>query len=260
MKKLRNLIAVMAAMTMALAFTGCGDDDDDDSGAPNPNPQPNLVGPANEAELTQQNKIYNLTGASGGPATLRFPSAGNYEFTQNNVTQTGTITATQGANRNTWNVVLTPAGGQAGALTGTARLDFAQANSGTWTFTPADGSQAESGAFNITGPIVDPTNGNTDGGQNGLPATLEGRTLQLSYPTAGGEKFEFISATAVRYENGANAGTYVYDQANRRVDVTLDSGATYQITLTPPNTASVFYKANPNDAGVTDPATYTLTQ
>src|SRR5688500_257868 len=113
MKKIRNLIAVMAAMSMALAFTGCGDDDDDDSGTPNPNPGPNLVGPANEAELTQQSKLYNVTGLPGqqGTVSLRFPSAGNYELTRNGVVETGTITATQGANRNTWNVVLTPGGG-----------------------------------------------------------------------------------------------------------------------------------------------------
>src|SRR5687768_10697058 len=111
MKKLRNLIAVMAAMSMALVFTGCGDDDDDNTPPPGGG-GPVIVGP-NQAELTAQNRVYNVTGLPGqqGAVTLRFPSAGTYELLQNGVTETGTITATPGANNNTWNVTLTPAGG-----------------------------------------------------------------------------------------------------------------------------------------------------
>lgn len=259
MKKLRNLIAVMAMMSMAAVLTGCGDDDDDDDDDGGP-VGPVIVAPGDEATLTAQNRIYTVNVAGqNDPITLTFPAAGQYQMVQAGVTETGTIS---GATRtdNTWTMNVTPAAGQEGAQAGVLRLDFTAENAGTWTFTP-DGGQAETGTFTVT---IDQgggdDGGNGDGGTDGGPvAELTGRTLQISYPDAGGEKFDFTSNSNVSYENGAQVGTYTWDATNRRLNVTLNNGWLFEITIPEgSNAATVFFRENAADPGSTDAATYTL--
>ena len=255
MKKLRNLIAVMAMMSMAAVLTGCGDDDDsgDDDDAP---PGQTIFAPLDEAALTAQNKTYTVNIAGQEPITLTFPAAGQYQTVQAGVTETGTISgATRDVNR--WTMNVTPAAGQEGAQEGVLQLDFTADNAGTATFTPT-GGVAETGTFTVA---VD--NGGDPGGDGdtgGLPTSLEGRTLQINYNGGGGEKFLFTSPTAVSYEDGAQTGTYTWDQANGRVQVALGNQWTFDITLQQGGTASVFFKQNAADPGTTDAATYTLTQ
>jgi hypothetical protein len=261
MKKLRDLIAVLAVMGMAVTFTGCGDDDNGDD---NGNPNPQTFAPADLAALTAQNLVYTVTIAGQDPIELRFPSAGNYEIRQSGVTETGTFTATKSGER--WTIDVTPAAGQAGAQAGVLQLDWTGANAGTWTFTPTGGA-AETGTFTVTDTGGGGNNGGTPGGGTpggttaggGLPDSLDGRSLQINYAGGGGEKFDFSGASTVSYENGTHSGTYAYDKANRRVDVTLANGWLYQITLTDDTNASVFFRQNAGDAGNTDAATYTLT-
>lgn len=260
MKKLRNLVAVMAMMSMATMLTGCGDDDDDDDDDGGPQ-GPQIVAPADEAALTAQNNTYTVNVAGqNDPITLTFPSAGNYQIVQAGVTETGTIS---GAARtdNTWTMNVTPAAGQEGAQEGVLRLDFTAANAGTWTFTPT-GGQAETGTFTLaTSSGGDPAGGDggNNGGTTGDDTTLTGKTLQINYPNGGGEKFQFTSDSAVSYEDGAQTGTYTWDQANRRVNVTLNNGWLYEITIpSGANAATVFFRQNANDSGTTDAATYTL--
>ena len=254
MKKLRNLIAVMAMMSMATFLTGCGDDDDnDDDDVPQ---DPGFVAPADEAALTAQNKTYTVNVAGQEPITLTFPAAGQYSMTQGGSTEVGTISgATRDVNR--WTLNVTPNEGQEGSQAGVLQLDFTAADAGAWTFTPTGGT-AETGTFTVTTTPTGDTGNNGDTG--GLPDSLEGRTLQISYPGGGGEKFQFTSPTAVSYENGAETGTYTWDKANSRVNVTLGNGWTYEITLQQGGNASVFFKQGPADPGTTDTATYTLTQ
>jgi len=260
MKKLRNLIAVMAMMSMATMLTGCGDDDDDDDDDGG-QPGPQIVAPADEASLTAQNKTYTVNVAGqNDPITLTFPSAGNYQMVQAGVTETGTIS---GAARtdNTWTMNVTPAAGQEGSQEGVLRLDFTAADAGTWTFTPT-GGQAESGTFTVVtagGGDNAGGDGGGDGGNPGDRTTLTGKTLQVNYPNGGGEKFQFTTDTSVSYENGAETGTYTWDRPNNKVNVTLGNGWLYEITIPEGgNTGTVFFRQNGNDSGTTDPVTYTL--
>jgi hypothetical protein len=253
----------MAMMSMAAVLTGCGDDDDDDDDD-NGNQGPVIVAPVDEATLTAQNRTYTVNVAGqNDPIILTFPAAGQYQIVEGEVTETGTIS---GATRtdNTWTMNLTPAAGQDGALEGVLRLDFTADNAGTWTFTPT-GGQAESGTFTVQidqgggtpgGDGGDGGDGGTDGGN---VTTLTGRTLQISYPSGGGEKFDFVSDTNVSYENGAETGTYTWDATNRQLQVTLNNGWLFDISIPAGgNAATVVFRENAQDTGSTDPATYTL--
>src|SRR5688572_21944706 len=256
MKKLRNLIAVMAMMSMAAVLTGCGDDDD--SGDDDDQPAgPTVFAPLDEAALTAQNKTYTINIAGQEPITLTFPAAGQYQAVQAGVTENGAI-ANASRDVNRWTMNVTPAeGAPEGAQAGVLQLDFTAENAGTATFTPTGGT-AETGTFTVA---VDPGTGdNGNGDTGGLPTSLEGRTLQINYTGGGGEKFLFTSPTAVSYEDGAQTGTYVYNQEEGRVQIALGNEWTFDIDLQDGNNASVFFKQNAADPGTTDPATYTLTQ
>jgi hypothetical protein len=253
MKKLRNLIAVMAMMSMAAVLTGCGDDDDDDD---NDQPPGNtIVAPGDEAALTAQNKIYTVTVAGDtNQMVLTFPANGQYQIVKGDVTETGTISAAQ-RNVNTWTFTKTPNAGQDGAQAGTVRLDFTTADQGTWTFTP-DGGTAETGTFGLT-----TTGGNGDGGDNGGGggdlSSVAGKTLQLNYQPTGGEKFAFGTDNSVSYENGAETGTYTYDATAHRVNVALSNGWLYDIVLAEGGTATVNFQQSGGTVE-TQSATYTL--
>src|SRR5687768_12703418 len=147
MKKLRNLIAVMAMMSMAAVLTGCGDDDD--SGDDDDQPAgPTIFAPLDEAALTAQNKTYTINIAEQEPITLTFPAAGQYQAVQAGVTETGTI-ANASRDVNRWTMNVTPAeGAPEGAQAGVLQLDFTANNAGTATFTPTGGT-AETGNFTL---------------------------------------------------------------------------------------------------------------
>jgi hypothetical protein len=210
MKKLRNLIAVMAMMSMAAVLTGCGDDDDDDDD--DQPPVNNIVAPATEADLTAQNKTYTVTiPGDTNNIVLTFPSSGRYQAVQGESTEQGAIS---GAVRdvNTWTFNVTPDAGQEGAQAGSVRLDFTAADQGTWTFTP-EGGTAETGTFVLT---TNPGGGD-DGGDTGggaAPASLEGRRIQLATTGAGQELLTFTGATSGTFTsdiaNPAAGGTFTY--------------------------------------------------
>lgn len=258
MKKLRNLIAVMAMMSMAAVLTGCGDDDDndDDDGAPNPG-GPTIFAPMDEAALTAQNKTYTVQVAGqADPITLTFPAAGQYQTVQGATTETGTIT---GATRdvNTWTMNVVPAAGQDGSQEGVLRLDFSGATAGTWTFTPT-GGQAESGTFTVTTNNNNGTNGTN--GTDGNPPNggdLTGQTLQISYTGGGGDKFDFTSPTATSWENGTDTGTYTYDPATRRFTAVLSgTGQRFDATLAEGGTTTVEFRENETAPPQSFPGTY----
>jgi len=251
MKKLKNLIGVMALASMAAVFTGCDDDDGDDNGG---NPLPVANAPATEADLVAANKVYTVNVAGQDPITLTFPSAGNYQIVQGGVTEIGTYSGATKSGE-AWELSATPADGQAGAQAGVLRLDWTGANAGTSTFTPT-GGVAETGTFTvITTNPPDPGNGTNTNTNTG---PLAGKTLQINYAGGGGDKFQFTSDTAVSWEDGTSTGTYTSNATNDNIDVVLADGQIFDISLAGGNAATVVYQANPGAEQQTFGGTYTL--
>ena len=265
MKKLRNLIALLALAGMATLFTGCDDDDGGDDNGGDPNPLPNFA-PATEAGLTAQNKTYTAAVAGlADPVVLRFPSAGTYQLTQGANVESGTISAVTRTGES-WQFNVTPNAGQQGAREGVLRLDWTGANAGTWTFTPTGGAP-ESGTFAGTEGGGNTDGGNTDGGNNGgtpggtdggTTGPLSGKTLQINYTGGGGDKFQFTSDTAVSWENGTSTGTYTVNAAGDNIDVVLADGQIFDISLAAGNNTTVNYQQNPTAEIQAFSGTYTL--
>ena len=244
MKKLRNLIAVMAMMSMAAVLTGCGDDDDDDDDDGGPQ-GPQIVAPADEATLTAQNRTYNINVAGDtNQFQLTFPAPGQYRLVQGEGIEEGQISGAA-RNENTWTMNVTPNENQEGSRAGVLTLAFNSATDGTFSFQPNDGSAADTGTFTVTtdGSTTDGgTNGGTPGGTTGGTPTadLTGRTLQFTYAGGSGDKFTHTSATAVSWEDNTATGTYSYDPASRQYTATLPSrGETFTATLNENGTTTV---------------------
>ncbi len=255
MKKLRNLIAVMAVASMATVFTGCDDEGSDDNGG-GQNP-PQSFAPGTEGDLTAQNKTYTVNVAGQDPITLTFQGNGAYTLVQGGVTETGTISGTSKSGES-WQFNLTPTAGQTNPREGTLVLTWTGANAGTWTFTPT-GGQPESGTFTVT-EINDPGNGGGGTNTNNPPTgALTGKTLQISYAGGGGDKFQFTSDSAVSWEDGTSTGTYTANEANDNIDVVLANGFIFDITLQAGGAASVGYQDNSTAEVQTFGGTYTLT-
>jgi hypothetical protein len=202
---------------------------------------PLIVAPQTEIELQAPHKEYLIQLAGDtNRYVLRFPVPGAYHLAFSGITQTGTVTRAA-REENIWTFTLTPGPGQPGAGAGVVRMAFTEPRQGTWVFTP-DGKVPSVGLFFLT-PTTEPE--------------VIARTLRLFYQGAGTERFDFTSATTVSYENGADRGTYTYDRTNRRISITLASGAQYEIILVNASQATVYYRS-PLGEAVTDPATYTL--
>lgn len=270
MKDFKNLLALAAALALTGFIAGCGDDDDSNNNNNNNNPPPQTVAPTTQAALMNANSVYTVNVAGQAQAlTLTFPANGQYMTSQGGTVENGTITGLQ-RNGNTWTGTITPNAGQQGAQSGQLQLTFATANSGTYTFTPANGGATRTGNFNVT-TLQNPGGGggNTNTNQNPNPpgntSDLTGKTLQFFYPaTNGGEKFQFTSPTQASYENGADTATYTYDPATHQFNATRGGGQTYQATLnfnagstTAGNTA-VQFRQDANSTPQTDNATFTL--
>lgn len=112
------------------------------------------------------------------------------------------------------------------------------------------------------------TQGGTTGSATEPPASLAGRSLQLSYQPSGGERFDFSSETAGTFE-GTDPVSYTWDRTNTRIQATRTNPqggvvATYDIDLTfnagsgNAGTATVIY-TEPGQTPRTDNATFTLT-
>jgi len=263
MKKLRNLIAVMAMMGMATMLTGCGDDDDgdddDNGGTTNP---PSLFAPATIEGVTAQNRTYTVNVAGEEPITLTFPSAGNYLITQGSSTENGTI-GNPVRTDNTWTMDLTPAAGQDGATNAVLSLTWTADNAGTFTYTPAGGT-AETGNFTVTTAGGADNGGDNGGGDNGggFPTNndLTGRVLQFTYTGGGGDKFTFTSPTAHQWEDNTATGAYVFDNTTGNVELTIPSrGETFTATLTPGQTSGTTTVNLTTSSGTQQlPGSYTL--
>ena len=89
--------------------------------------------------------------------------------------------------------------------------------------------------------------------------TLSGKTLQINYPGGGGERFQFLDESNVAYENGAATGTYTWDPTNARVNVRLNNGFLFDITIPEgSNEATVVFGGPGTPETQTDTGTFTL--
>jgi hypothetical protein len=77
---------------------------------------------------------------------------------------------------------------------------------------------------------------------------LTGKNLQLAYANGGMETFEFISNGTLRYEGGAETGTYTYTTATEgeggttgRLVIQLGNGWSYEITISQGTAAIVMF-------------------
>jgi len=150
MKKLRNIISLVAVCATTALFTGCGGDDDTVGGGGNNNP--NSPG-------SLSGRTYNLTD-SAGTGTLEFDAAAmNYTLTQGGNTETGTYTANRTGD--VWVVNATDSTGAASTVT----LNFT--GNGTGNYQIEKNGQTSSGSFAAsTGSTTDGTStstGTTDG-------------------------------------------------------------------------------------------------
>jgi hypothetical protein len=261
MKALRNIYPALLALAFCFILTGCGDDDDDDD---DDNQGPQQFAPVTSAALQDPNAVYTVNIAGQGAFTLRFPAAGQYQIIANGQTVNGTISNLQ-RNGNTWTATLTPDQNQQGGQTGAATLTWTGTNAGTFVFQP-QGAAAQSGTFTVTQSVPNPNPGNTNtnnpnpGNTNGTTG-LVGKTLQLTYPGGGGEKFVFTSDTTASYENGTDTATFTYDTTTGQLNFTRGGGQTYSLIIpagSNTGTTTVTYRESPNVQPDIGPASFTL--
>jgi hypothetical protein len=263
MKAITSLLFLFASLS-AVLLLGCGDDDD---GNNNNNNQGQQFAPLTSAGVTDPNVIYTINIAGLGTTTLRFPTANTYQAIINGQTVNGTISNLT-RNGNSWTATLTPDPNQQGAQGGPLTLTWTGTNAGTFTLQP-QGAPAQSGTFTVTGVQNNPGGGgntnqnpgstNNPGG-GGTVSPLIGKSLQLSYPGGGGEKFIFISATNGSYENGRETLTYQYNTTTGELKLTRVSGPTYDLILplgTSSGTTTVTYQEPGHNADI-GPASFTL--
>ena len=270
MKALRNIYPALFALACSLILTGCGDDDDDDDDNNN-NPAPQQFAPTTTAAFQDPTAVYTVNIAGQGTTTLRFPAAGQYQTISNGQTVNGTISNLQ-RNGNIWTATLTPDANQQGAQSGAATLTWTGNNAGTFVFQP-QGAAAQSGTFTVTQQQNNPNPGNTNTNTNPNPGQtnnptpgggttgLVGRTLQLTYPGGGGEKFVFTSDTAASYENGADTASYTYNSTTGQINLTRGGGQTYSFILpanTTTGTTTVTYQESGTQQPDVGPANFTL--
>jgi len=204
MKKLRNLIALLAVFSMAAVFTGCGDDDDDDNNN-NPPAAPQFA-PADVPAFI--GNTYNITFANGNTAQLTFPTAGTYSLTINGQTETGNIT---GLTRNGEDYIatLTPniAGGNVRA--GELRVHFTQKTATTYagTITTQGAAGPETSNFTATvntGGTTGTTTGSTTGSTTG---TTTGTTTGSTTGTTTGSTTGTTTGSTTGTTTGSTTGT-----------------------------------------------------
>jgi len=254
MKKLRNLVGLIAVLGMAAFMTGCGDDDNGDNNNDVTPPGPQFA-PATPAGFTGQ--TYTVTTTTNGTQTLTFPSDTTYSFAgQGTNPETGTI-ANLHREGEDWVGTITPDNDQGNLKAGEMRVHFTGANAGTFTAPAADGTVI-TGTFTSSGPGG---GGSTDGGTDGTtgnPNDLSNKTLQLTY-SAGGERFTFNSPTAGTYENG-NTIAYTYDSTSGHL--VIDGGPTatshYDMTLAPGTTTTTVQYSENGQVQSNDQASFTL--
>jgi hypothetical protein len=189
------------------------------------------------------------------PITLTFPARGEYQIIRAAVIETGTISGLT-RDHNRWTFNLTPAAGSPeGLQAGVLQLDFTAPNAGAWAFTPTARSP-ETGTFTVHtadhGPAPIPTEPDDR-------TSLFAKTLQITYAGGGGERFHFISGLNVSYQDGAHTGTYTWDQPNARLNVRLNNGFLFDITIPEgSNEATVVFGGPGTPETQTDTGTYTL--
>ena len=276
-------MALFAIGEVAAILTGCGDDENNNNN--------NNNGGGVKAPQTLAGKTYTFTTAGGGAnatQTIAFAPQGN-TFTisdQNgNVVQQGTYNVTTAAGANPLSVTLTPANGQAttvvvntytsaqsgtftatGGIQGTGTFQEQAAGGTTAGGTTAGGTTAggtTAGGTTAGGTTAGGTTagGTTAGGTTGGATGVQGKTLQLNYQGGGGEKFQFTSATAASYENGADTATYTYNTTTGALHIVRSGGQTYDMVIPNGSTTGTTTVNYQEPGGTLQPsqASFTLT-
>jgi hypothetical protein len=233
MKKLRNIISLMAVCATAALFTGCGDDNDTIGGGnPPPNSPDSLSG-----------HTYTLTD-SGGTSTLAFDAAAmNYTLTQGaGATESGTYTAHKSGD--VWTVNATDANGNPATVT----LTFSGVGTGNYTLQRGD--QTTTGSFAASDPGGTSTSSGTDTGTSTSSGTDTGTSTSSGTDT--GTSTSSGTDTGTSTSSGTDTGTSTSTgpvgtlpapQSLSQIVVTtgtggIGAGTVYTVTLNPNGTFS----------------------
>lgn len=247
MKKLIDLFAIMAIISLTTFLVGCGDDDDDDDDdAPPPQTQ---FAPASVA-----NHVVTLT-EGGQTRDVQFAAAGSnftqFETGSTNAVGTGSFQYSR-LNNNNGQLILTTTDAQGATVQVTYNLAFTSASGGTYTFTSSTG-QTGSGTFSNLREVVENGGGNGDGDGDGNgdgdgdgngggepPTAISGRAIDFTASGAGNERLTFatsgnsVTSDAINPPN--NVGTYTFTPgtggAPSNLVVTFPNGDTYNLTMT----------------------------
>jgi hypothetical protein len=234
MKKLYNLVALAAMLSVTALMTGCGDDDDDDNGGGGA-----AAGPAAPANVNGQEVTITETG--GTPRRLTFMADGSsytvYESGTTNVVRTGMFQYT--AANNTATLTLRDPDGSNAV---TYNLTFSSATTGTFSY-PGPNGQTITGTFGdlraqvpVTpdpnpNPNPDPNpNPNPDPNPNPNPdtgtppAAINGRTVVItatSGPLQGDTSVTFGAGSTFSASN-TGSGNFAYTLTGTTANLTMD--------------------------------------
>ena len=210
MKKLNKFMTLFALAGLTTFLVGCGDDDGGDDGG-----QVVITAPQNEGQLRAQQYTLNVAGDPNAQI-LVFPDQNRYQITSGAETIAGNY-SNPSFSGNQVTVTLTPDNQTAENPAGVLTMTFSPAGgSGTFAFTPADGSQQDQGTFTYV-PINDP-DPDPDPNPQFAPATqaqLEAQTISgtaasgpitISFPGAGAYSVETTAGTETGTFTGSRDG------------------------------------------------------
>ncbi|HYE31808.1 MAG TPA: hypothetical protein VEH27_10285 [Methylomirabilota bacterium] len=273
MKKLRELLAIMAILAVGAAMTGCGSDDDEpDNGGGTQTPQGNAPG-------SVQNQTFFFTPAGAATRSIVFSPSGNtYTIQSEGATaESGTYSYNVSSNnQNQATLSLSQTSPNAGEQS-VVVLNFQSGNSGTYqlTRTPAGGGQSttESGSFGTTNPgdnnNQNPTNQPTNNpntnqptntNQNPTQLTVVGRNVQVQYNGGGQELFGFQQGGTFTSDFQPGAGGTYTEQASGTSAVTVNLDYNTPTAAANDTATLILTRTSDNGGTFTGNATYEGTQ
>jgi len=207
MKRLRNIISLVAVCATAAFFTGCGEGDEANGGGNNN---------ASNAPQQLNGKTYALTDAGPGGTISFDPAAMNYTLTQGGVTENGTFTATRSGD--VWNATLVNA---AGDTTSQLTMTFSGNGVGTYTY-DHPGQPLATGSFTLTQSSGTSTSTGTDTGTTTNSGTNTGTTTNTGTDT--GTTTNTGTDTGTTTNTGTDTGTTTNSGTNTGTSTSTGPG------------------------------------